>query len=72
MPFRRITLATFVLATSLAAQQPYKPAAVTADDYSRAEKYLAAGVQSLTSGGSVQPNWLPDDRFWYRGTTASG
>jgi dipeptidyl-peptidase-4 len=64
----------FVLAAALAlpviafAQQPYRVAEVTAADYARAEKQLAAGVANLTVGGSVQPNWLPDDRFWYRNT----
>ncbi|MCC7194364.1 MAG: DPP IV N-terminal domain-containing protein [Gemmatimonadaceae bacterium] len=72
MRTRFTALATLVFASSLAAQQPYKPAAVTTTDYERAESRLAPGVQSLTSGGSVQANWLPDDRLWYRnGTGAS-
>jgi dipeptidyl-peptidase-4 len=46
--------------------------AVTAADYARAEKFLAANLQGLVIGGSVTPNWLPDDRFWYRNQTAAG
>ncbi|HEY2018638.1 MAG TPA: DPP IV N-terminal domain-containing protein [Bryobacteraceae bacterium] len=26
----------------------------------------------LVYGGSVRPSWLPDERFWYRNTTAAG
>jgi dipeptidyl-peptidase 4 len=62
-------------------------ATVTADDYARAEKFLAANLTGLVVGGSVTPNWLPDnaptgsgsprsasggDRFWYRNQTAGG
>ena len=55
--------------TSVVAQQP---GALTAADYARAERFLAAGVSQLVIGGNVQPNWIPNDRFWYRSTTASG
>ena len=54
--------------------------AVTADDYARAEKFLAANLNGLVVGGSVAANWLTlpgggpfvDDRFWYRNTLADG
>jgi dipeptidyl aminopeptidase/acylaminoacyl peptidase len=45
---------------------------VTAADYARAEKMLAQGVSSLVVGGSVEPTWLPDERFTYRSVTADG
>ncbi len=45
---------------------------MTPADYARAEKFLAAAVNPLVVGGSVAPNWLPDERFWYRSTTADG
>ena len=52
---------------------------VTADDYARAEKFLAANLNGLVVGGSVAANWLNqgrgpvvDDRFWYRNTLADG
>jgi hypothetical protein len=48
------------------------PPAVTAEDYARAEKFLAPALSSLVVGGSVTATWLPDDRFTYRSTTASG
>ena len=48
------------------------PTAITAADYARAEKFLAAGVNPLVIGGSVNATWLPDDRFTYRNATADG
>jgi len=56
-------------AAPFAAQQP---AAVTAADYARAERFLGPSVTPLVSGGAVTANWLPDDRFWYRNTRADG
>jgi hypothetical protein len=60
---------------SLALAQAAAPAAqtaVAAADYARAEKFLAATVNPLVVGGSVNAAWLPDDRFTYRNTTADG
>jgi dipeptidyl-peptidase 4 len=45
---------------------------LTADDYARAERFLGANTFPLVSGAGVQPNWLPDGRFWYRSTTPAG
>ena len=69
-----------LLLAALAAVQPAfaqertgsAPAAVTAADYARAEKFLAPAVTPLVVGGSVSATWLPDDRFTYRNTTADG
>src|ERR1051325_2771974 len=44
----------------------------TAADYSRAEKSLAYNTTPLVFGSGVRPTWLPDERFWYRNTTAAG
>src|SRR6202522_4617691 len=48
------------------------PPPVTASDYARAEKFMGYNVTPLVDHGSVRPNWLPDNRFWYRDTTAQG
>jgi dipeptidyl-peptidase-4 len=48
------------------------PPGPTAADYARAEKFLAPNLSSLVVGGSVAPNWLPDERLWYRNTSADG
>ena len=45
---------------------------VTAADYARAESFLAAAVNPLVIGGTVNASWLPDDRFSYRLTTSEG
>ncbi|NUQ21747.1 MAG: prolyl oligopeptidase family serine peptidase [Gemmatimonadaceae bacterium] len=60
----------FVLFTTAAAAQ--QPRVITADDYARAERFLAPATVPLVYGGFVRPSWLPDDRFWYRNATAEG
>ena len=54
----------------LPAQQP--PVSVTAEDYARAESFLAGATSGLVFGATVQPNWLSGDRFWYRNTIPDG
>lgn len=40
---------------------------LTAADYARAERAMVnPRVATLEAVGQVTPNWLPDDRFWYR------
>ncbi|MBZ5497799.1 MAG: S9 family peptidase [Acidobacteriia bacterium] len=64
------TLAAIVAAVSpVSAQQPR---ALTAADYAHAEKFLGPAVTPLVVGGNVSATWLPDERFWYRNTTAEG
>ncbi len=73
-----LLLAGFALAPDgFASPQPAANAGtaqpvITATDYARAEKFLAAGVNPLVVGGSVNAAWLADDRFTYRNTTADG
>ncbi len=56
------------------AQAPAGPGvrAVTAADYARAERFLAAAVTPLVVGGTVNATWLPDDRFTYRSSLGDG
>jgi dipeptidyl-peptidase 4 len=72
-PSRALLLpaALFTLATAgpLPAQQP---ARLTADDYARAERFLAPNVAPLVHGTAGPATWLEDGRFWYRVTTAAG
>ena len=69
--FPTLLLPAFTLAAApLPAQQP--PASVTAEDYARAESFLAATTAGLVFGASVRPGWLPDGRFWYRNTVPGG
>jgi dipeptidyl-peptidase 4 len=44
----------------------------TAGDYQRAEKAMTYNTAPLVYRSGVRPNWLPDERFWYRVTTPEG
>src|SRR5881394_884999 len=46
--------------------------ALTADDYARAERFLAPATFRLVSGVFNRPTWLPDGRAWYSVSTATG
>ncbi len=65
-----IAAATLPHPAPLPAQQP--PTPVTAQDYARAESFLGTATSPLVFGASVQPNWLPGGRFWYRNTVPGG
>jgi len=45
---------------------------LTAADYDQAVKFLGANTGKLVDRANVNPNWLPDGRFWYSVSTASG
>ena len=49
-----------------------QPAAMTAAYYARAEQFMTYNVTPLVYRSGMRANWLPDDRFWYRVTTATG
>jgi len=46
--------------------------ALTARDYARAEKFLGYNTAPLIDRAGARPNWLPDERFWYRVLTPTG
>jgi dipeptidyl aminopeptidase/acylaminoacyl peptidase len=46
--------------------------AFAAEDYARAEKFLAPNVTPLVTLATVNATWLAEDRFWYRMTTSKG
>jgi dipeptidyl-peptidase 4 len=58
----------FVFVLNALAQQ----GSLTAADYERAEKFMGYNTGQLVDRGSVRPNWLADERFWYRTMTAQG
>ena len=60
--------AVFLLCAPLFAQT--RP--LTAADYARAEKFMAYNTTPLVYRATVRPNWIADDRFWYRVTTPAG
>jgi len=63
MRFRAVLLLSLV--TTPAFAQAARPA-LTADDYARAERFLAQHAAPLVTGIPGRPTWLPDGRFWYR------
>lgn len=64
-----LTAFPLILALSAGAQQG---GVLTIKDYQRAESMLAFNTSPLIDHGSVNPNWLPGDNFWYRVLTAKG
>ena len=69
--FRLFILALIFTSGMASAQQANNPS-LTIEDYQRAEKAMAYNTGQLVDHGSVKPNWLPDERFWYRVLTAQG
>ena len=73
---RRVAVAfvgVLLFAAPLVAQQgdASRPR-LTADDYARAEKWMGYNTAPLVFRTAARPNWLPDDRFWYRATIPGG
>lgn len=62
-------LVSLLLTASVAAQQPRQ---LTADDYARAERFLAPAVTPLMTGVASGMTWLADGRLQYRVTTVDG
>ena len=75
-PCARLLLISITFSPPTFAQQAAAPSAtapsVSAQDYARAEKFLAWNTAPLVSGATVRVTWLPGDRFWYRNSTPQG
>ncbi len=69
-----LVVASFITTVSAPAQQRGgdAPGAVTTADYARAEKFMGYNTTPLVFRSGVRPNWLADERFWYRNSTAEG
>jgi dipeptidyl aminopeptidase/acylaminoacyl peptidase len=68
-PISRVLILA-LLATTVAFAQTRRT--VTPADYDRAVRMLAPALNGLVIGGTVDPNWMPDGRFWYVRTTSTG
>jgi len=66
---RLSVVVSLLLIAPLAAQSPSR---LTADDYARAERFLAPAVAPLMTGTATGTTWLDDGRLQYRVTTAEG
>ncbi len=45
---------------------------LTSADYQKAERFLSWNMTGKVYGGSVSPNWIDDNRFWYRNRFEKG
>jgi dipeptidyl-peptidase-4 len=63
---------SFILAMAVSIPALAQTRALTADDYTRAEKLMGYNTNPLVLHAGVRPTWLPDDRFWYRVATENG
>lgn len=64
-----LTIAGFI---SLYANAQDTRKQLTTADYDQAVKFLGANTGKLVDRTGINPNWLPDGRFWYSVTTATG
>ena len=71
MLLKRSSVSSVLLIAALMVPAAAQQRAYTAADYDRAARWLAQNLNGLVVGGSVQANWLPDDRFWYRKITGT-
>ena len=65
-------LITLLLPVFLSGTLQAQQAAVTSNDYQRAESFLSANTQKYIDNVAGKPTWLSGDRFWYRTLTAQG
>jgi dipeptidyl aminopeptidase/acylaminoacyl peptidase len=68
----RPTVALLALALFPAVTSAQTAPRLTADDYARAERFLAEHTDPLVFGAGVRPNWTPDGRFWYERSIPGG
>lgn len=64
------SLSTAAVDSAVSAQEA--PRRLTTDDYRRAERFLSDHTEPLVHGASVEPEWMPDGRFWYENDVAGG
>ncbi|MEO8413038.1 MAG: DPP IV N-terminal domain-containing protein [Ginsengibacter sp.] len=69
MKFFLFTLIPVVMA--LGADAQYTDS-LNAKDYAHAESFLSYNTGQYIDHGSVNPHWLPGNRFWYRDLNPSG
>jgi len=64
-----LLLATgFAFTLSASAQQGKT---FTDKDYERAEKFMSYNTELFIDKGSLRPNWLTGDRFWYQTSSSA-
>lgn len=66
--FAVILLSVMLAGNADAQKQPD----LTAEDYKKAEKFLAYNTQNLVDNVTGKPTWFSGEKFWYRTLTAQG
>ena len=61
----------FVIMSSINAEGTEK-SEVTSADYMQAERFLSWNLEDKIYNDSVSPNWIDDNRFWYRNRFSKG
>jgi dipeptidyl-peptidase-4 len=59
--------ASFIVVTANAQQNT-----LTVKDYERAESFMSYNTEKFIDRGSIRPNWLANDQFWYTVKTENG
>lgn len=57
-----LTVAALAIAFAANAQQGKS---LTQKDYERAEQFMSYNTEKYVDAGTVRPNWLENDKFWY-------
>jgi dipeptidyl aminopeptidase/acylaminoacyl peptidase len=65
-------LSMFIGSITLLAVNAQQGTVLSAKDYANAESFMVYNTQQFIDHGNVTPNWIKDDRFWYRTLTAQG
>ncbi len=63
---------SWLAAQSAPAPQAPGHAQASTARYARADAFLPWNVQALVSGNQLDPHWLENDRFWFRGARGLG
>src|SRR5262249_10287316 len=73
-PFIALAAALLIVrpATAQTSAPTQPPAALTAADYARAERFMNYNVNPLVLHAGVRARWISGDRFWYRTQTENG
>ncbi|MDP4261772.1 MAG: DPP IV N-terminal domain-containing protein [Bacteroidota bacterium] len=65
-------LLTFTSSVIISFAYAQQDNSLTAKDYQHAESLMGYNTQQFIDRGSVNPNWLEGDKFWYRTLTPQG
>jgi len=65
-------LITAISFASVLATHAQQNNSLTTKDYEHAESFLSYSTSALVDHGSVRPNWISGEHFWYRDLNAKG